>query len=191
MSKVQLQGNVSGTGIFTIASPNSNTDRTLTLPDNTGTVLTTASNLAGLTGVGKVLQVVNVTTGTYTGVSSTAYQAITNLTATITPSSSSSKVLVIVSIGEYRCPGNVGGRVNIYKNGSSIVCIADELGYNGSGASNTFGISLAYSYLDSPATTSATTYAIYARKLLNNSGDAQFLPNGTASASIQLLEIAA
>jgi hypothetical protein len=43
MSKVQLQGNVSGTGVFTIASPNSNTDRTLTLPDNTGTILTTGS----------------------------------------------------------------------------------------------------------------------------------------------------
>jgi hypothetical protein len=43
MSKVQLQGNVSGTGVFTIASPNSNTDRTLTLPDNTGTVVTTGS----------------------------------------------------------------------------------------------------------------------------------------------------
>lgn len=39
MSKVQLQGNASGTGIFTIASPNSNTDRTLTLPDDTGTLL--------------------------------------------------------------------------------------------------------------------------------------------------------
>lgn len=45
MSKVQLSGNVSGTGIFTIASPNSNTDRTLTLPDNTGTVLTSASTI--------------------------------------------------------------------------------------------------------------------------------------------------
>jgi hypothetical protein len=39
MSKVQLAGNANGTGIFTIASPNSNTDRTLTLPDNTGTLL--------------------------------------------------------------------------------------------------------------------------------------------------------
>lgn len=45
MSKVQLQGNASGTGIFTIASPNSNTDRTLTLPDNTGTILTSASTI--------------------------------------------------------------------------------------------------------------------------------------------------
>jgi len=43
MSLVKVQGNASGTGIFTIASPNSNTDRTLTLPDNTGTILTTAT----------------------------------------------------------------------------------------------------------------------------------------------------
>jgi hypothetical protein len=43
MSKVALSGNASGTGTFTIASPNSNTDRVLTLPDATGTVLTTAT----------------------------------------------------------------------------------------------------------------------------------------------------
>lgn len=45
MSKVQLSGNASGTGIFQIASPNSNTDRTLTLPDNTGTLMSSASAL--------------------------------------------------------------------------------------------------------------------------------------------------
>jgi len=42
MSKVVITGNASGTGDFTIAAPNSNTDRTLTLPDEAGTVLTTA-----------------------------------------------------------------------------------------------------------------------------------------------------
>jgi hypothetical protein len=42
VSLVKVQGNASGTGIFTITSPNSNTDRTLTLPDQTGTVLTNA-----------------------------------------------------------------------------------------------------------------------------------------------------
>lgn len=54
MSKVQLAGNVSGTGIFTIASPNSNIDRTLTLPDNTGTLLTQNSqpSFASTIGVG-------------------------------------------------------------------------------------------------------------------------------------------
>jgi hypothetical protein len=45
MSSVSIQGNASGTGIFTIASPNSNTNRTLTLPDATGTVLTSASSI--------------------------------------------------------------------------------------------------------------------------------------------------
>ncbi len=39
MSKIALTPNASGTGTFTIASPNSNTDRTLTLPDAAGTVL--------------------------------------------------------------------------------------------------------------------------------------------------------
>jgi hypothetical protein len=40
MSKVVIQGNASGTGNFTIAAPNSNTDRTLTLPDEAGEILT-------------------------------------------------------------------------------------------------------------------------------------------------------
>lgn len=40
MSKVAITGNASGTGTLTIAAPNTNTDRTLTLPDEAGTVLT-------------------------------------------------------------------------------------------------------------------------------------------------------
>ena len=47
MSKIALASNVDGTGTFTLASPNSNSDRTLNLPDNSGTVLTTASTFAG------------------------------------------------------------------------------------------------------------------------------------------------
>jgi hypothetical protein len=43
MSSVTVSGNASGTGIFTIASPNSNTNRTLNLPDASGTILTTAT----------------------------------------------------------------------------------------------------------------------------------------------------
>jgi hypothetical protein len=45
MSKVAIIGNASGTGVFTVASPNSNVDRVLTLPDETGTVITTATTL--------------------------------------------------------------------------------------------------------------------------------------------------
>jgi len=40
MSRVKIEGNASGTGTFTIAAPNGSTDRTLTLPDEAGTVLT-------------------------------------------------------------------------------------------------------------------------------------------------------
>jgi hypothetical protein len=43
MSKIALSGNASGTGTFTFAAPGTNTDRTLTLPDATGTV-----NVSGL-----------------------------------------------------------------------------------------------------------------------------------------------
>jgi hypothetical protein len=45
MSKIALTPDASGTGTFTIAAPNSNTNRTLTLPDEAGTVLTNASNI--------------------------------------------------------------------------------------------------------------------------------------------------
>jgi len=47
LSKIALSGDPSGTGTFTIASPNSNSNYTLTLPANTGTLLTTASTFAG------------------------------------------------------------------------------------------------------------------------------------------------
>jgi hypothetical protein len=50
MSKVKIEGNASGTGTFTIAAPNSNTDRTFNLPDEAGTVLTSASDLTSQVG---------------------------------------------------------------------------------------------------------------------------------------------
>lgn len=52
MSQIALQSNVGGTGIFTIASPNSNTNRTLTIPDETGTFITSASIAASLNATG-------------------------------------------------------------------------------------------------------------------------------------------
>ena len=51
MSKIALTPNSSGTGTFTLAAPNSNTSRTLTLPDSTGELLTTTGDGSGLTGV--------------------------------------------------------------------------------------------------------------------------------------------
>lgn len=57
MSKVKIEGNASGTGILTIAAPNTNSDRTLTLPDSAGEIVTASggvlpaldgSNLTGI-----------------------------------------------------------------------------------------------------------------------------------------------
>jgi hypothetical protein len=52
MSKVKIQGNASGTGVLTVTAPNTSTDRTITLPDSTGTILDENSSLpaANLTG---------------------------------------------------------------------------------------------------------------------------------------------
>jgi hypothetical protein len=46
MSNIAIQGAATGTGVFTLASPATNTNRTLTLPDEAGTVLTSASGVA-------------------------------------------------------------------------------------------------------------------------------------------------
>jgi hypothetical protein len=93
MSLVKIQGNASGTGEFTIAAPNSNTNRVLTLPDVTGTIA-----LQGGSGVGKVLQSVTAsfttlsTSSTSTGTSAPEWGSVT-----ITPTTSGNYLLAIVS----------------------------------------------------------------------------------------------
>ena len=51
MAKVKIQGNASGTGILTITAPNTSTDRTITLPDATGAILTADGDGSSLTGI--------------------------------------------------------------------------------------------------------------------------------------------
>ena len=45
MAKVKIQGHASGTGVLTVTAPNTSTDRTITLPDSTGTLLDNTSTL--------------------------------------------------------------------------------------------------------------------------------------------------
>jgi hypothetical protein len=54
MTKIAITPNASGTGIFTLTSPSSNTNRTFTLPDATGEVLTDQSDLAAAKLTGNV-----------------------------------------------------------------------------------------------------------------------------------------
>ncbi len=50
MSKVKIQGNASGTGVLTVTAPNTSTDRTITLPDSTGSLI--ADDGSGKVGIG-------------------------------------------------------------------------------------------------------------------------------------------
>jgi hypothetical protein len=144
-------------------------------------------------GGGKVLQVVNATTTTATTVASTTYTD-TTLTATITPTSATSKILVIYSqvIDAERSAVGVSGGVNLVRGGSTIQALGNVLGINVSGT--TFvatGTVISSTCLDSPATTSATTYKTQiAVNTTANSGVvyAQF---GGKLSSLTLLEIGA
>jgi len=49
MAKVKIQGNASGTGVLTVTAPNTSTDRVITLPDGTGTLI--ADNGSGQVGI--------------------------------------------------------------------------------------------------------------------------------------------
>ena len=51
MAKVKIQGHASGTGVLTVTAPNTSTDRTITLPDATGTLLNSDGSGASLTGL--------------------------------------------------------------------------------------------------------------------------------------------
>jgi hypothetical protein len=51
MAKVKIQGHASGTGVLTVTAPNTSTDRTITLPDATGTLLNSDGDGSSLTGL--------------------------------------------------------------------------------------------------------------------------------------------
>ena len=54
MSKVKIQGHASGSGVLTVTAPNTSTDRTITLPDATGTLLNSDGDGSSLTGISSV-----------------------------------------------------------------------------------------------------------------------------------------
>lgn len=131
-----------------------------------GTVLTSDSNEAsGLKWAtpaagGKVLQVVQDDLTTELSVTSTTYTD-TGLTVNITPSSASSKILVMAAIqGVFKNSGDSGSGVHLkvlrdatYVTGSALN------GYTGTSIINQIG-TVHFTYLDSPATTSQITYKV-------------------------------
>jgi hypothetical protein len=167
---------------------------------STGNVLTVSGGVptwaAPAGGGGKVLQVVNAVYSTSTTITSSSYQD-TGLTATITPSSASSKVLVFVNLAGYteRSVGECAGGCQILRGATVIVDPGTnpaDIGSAASGAASTAAIGrYSQSYLDSPATTSATTYKVQAKPLTTaNSSNFRAQPDSTRS-TITLMEIGA
>ena len=146
-------------------------------------------------GGGKVLQVVQGTTGTATTLNTTTFTD-TTITATITPSSASSKVLAMVCLNYYMgITGNskgcstqlLRGATSIFNDGTSSF----GTGYIVAVGSSPVALAnrVAMNYLDSPATTSATTYKLQAKTgNVNNDFVCQY---DSAMSSIILLEIGA
>jgi hypothetical protein len=118
----------------------------------------TAPEWKTLAAGGKVLQVVMGSTAT-TASNSTTSAADTGLTATITPTLNTSKVLVLVSQqGCYKSGANSQNAISLklLRGATSIQQIATNLFYNTTVGEVSGNVAAAY--LDSPATTSATTY---------------------------------
>lgn len=145
--------------------------------------------IAGAAG-GKVLQVVSANTTTQTS-NSTTTMADTTLTATITPTLNTSKILILVSQnGLLRSAGNSANGVNInLLRGATVISQVMSAGLLTDTALLLTGMQAGANYLDSPATTSATTYKT---QLSNRSASAEVrVQQANDMSSIVLLEIGA
>lgn len=188
MSQVKISGNASGTGILTVAAPNTNSNYTLTLPAETGTVLSSASN--SNFPAGSVLQVVSANYSTQSSTTSTS-GTDTGLSASITPSSASNKILVLHGGATHQATNpSLSGPSFWLTDGSNN--ILSNFGLNGGGfgtssAGNWSSYSMAF--LHSPNTTSSFTYKIRV-KTYNASSTIYWCWNDTEM-NLTLLEIAA
>lgn len=134
---------------------------------------------------GTVLQVVQAVYATETETSSSTFSD-TGLTVSITPSAASSKVLVIVSQDIGKRTNDLLANLRLMRNSTSLGNIA-SLGTNS--AVTIFGNNSGFAYLDSPATTSATTYKTQFNSS-NGLAAARVCSNNQQS-TITVLEIAA
>ena len=152
-----------------------------------GNVLT-ADQLNNVRGAFRVLQVVYGSSATQTTNSSSTY-ADTTLSASITPSATSSKVLVIVNQnGCFKDTNNTWQNLKLLRGSTDIITFGAYGGYTASTGDIGFG-SVATSYLDSPATTSATTYKT--QQASNNNNAKVGCQAASATSTIILMEISA
>jgi hypothetical protein len=153
-------------------------------------------------GGGKVLQVVYGSSNTSTSIASTTY-ADTTLSATITPSAATSKVLVLISQSFQAERGAVsielGGAIRLLRGATTVYSAAPSsnsslyLAMVTPASNETWAFShfQSLNYLDSPATTSATTYKTQGRSFSASGGGAARFQDGSNVSTIILMEIGA
>ena len=155
------------TGALAYRSATANVNTALPI-GTTGQVLTVAAGVPSWAtpagGGGKVLQVVSTTKSDSFTSTSTSFADVTGLSVSITPSNASSKVLVLYNVSGSQAVAAQIARSRLMR-GSTEINIGDAASNRARGTSDPFsvaaqiiGTTIAGSYLDSPATTSATTY---------------------------------
>jgi len=148
-------------------------------------------------GGGKVLQVVNATTTTAVNITTTT-QTDTGLTATITPTLNTSKILVLVNqtVAVERSAGNNTGVKQTLLRGATVIggtstSRALSVGDIVNASAVYFTGIIPYSILDAPATTSATTYKTQGSVPAGPGADTVNFQPASIVSSIVLLEIGA
>lgn len=180
---IAANGKVSGASVIASSIP-------------TAAIADSAITRAKMGYAGAILQVVsNTTKTTYSFAGGTTFTA-SGFTTSITPTSSSSKILVLLNGGQWRYSPSGGNEawMSMYRSiaSGSYSAINSGAGIDEiliSPAASTMAIAHSYCYLDSPATTSSVTYQPYVK---NNSGSATVYFNlADVYVTMTLIEVAA
>ena len=134
---------------------------------------------------GSVLQVVQHTFSNVQTITTSASYVDTAVTGSITPTSATSKILVTVSSQSMANSSSNGATA--LKRGSTVV--ADGILWFTAGSNSNIWFPASFSYLDSPATTSSTTYTVQLK--LEEGTQARFGWGTTSTSTLILTEIAA
>jgi len=141
---------------------------------------------------GHIVQVVSATYSTSVSMSSTTH-VDTGLTATITPKFASSKILVQVhqnGIQTHNNQANNDVTILLYRGSTQIAKPAAFVGFTNS-TTFTYSSTVSGSYLDSPSTTSATTYkTTFANPDAGGAGGTVTVQSGTPDSTLTLIEVA-